>query len=210
MPEKSASISQQRIMGMAWAARTGRLDTSKLEGSFKDKIEKIANSKTFSDDTLHKMAKTKHKDPETKRKIPYLIGKGTPEDPERKRKPYKKKAVSEGYSIKSLHEFILEQEFQEFYNGYIDALHLMEDTDFPDTSEMFESFKRIKENMQLNPGMNVMGMGSISMPGAPGTSTDFHNQEVGSGDTPWPFKKDDDEEEEEKRRIKKLLASKKK
>jgi hypothetical protein len=211
MPEKSASISQQRLMGMAWAARTGRLDTSKLEGDFKKKIEKIANSDNFSDETLHKMAKTKHKDKDTKKLMPYRIGKGTAEDPERKRKPYKKKkAVAEGYSIKSLDEFIVEKEFQEFYNGYIDALHLMEDKDIPDTSEMYESFKVIRENVQLNPGMNVTGMGPVSMPGAPGGSSDFHNQEPGSGDAPWPFDKEDEDEEEEKKRIQKELESKEK
>lgn len=195
------SISQQRLMGMAWAARTGRLDTSKLSGDFKDKIERIANSDNFSDDTLHKMAKTKYRDSDTKKLKPYKIGKGTAEEPEKMRRPYKKrKELQESYTIKSLNEFILEQEFIEFYNGYIDAIQIMNDTFIPEKSILFESFKIIKENIQLNPGMNVLGMGAIIMPGEPGTSTDFHNQGLGSGDIPIGRKKkseDEDDDEEE-------------
>jgi len=211
MPDKSASISQQRLMGMAWAARTGRLDTSKLDPGFKEKIDKIANSKNFSDDTLHKMAKTKHRDKDSKKLMPYMNGKGTPEDPERKRKPYKKKAVAENYKLKSIGEFILEKEISEFRAGYLYALEIMESEEAP----LFEwqtayAYIVLKEDISLNPGMNIMGMGPVSSPGAPGTSTDFHSQEVGSGDIPWPFEKEDDEEEEEKKRIKKELESKKK
>lgn len=192
------SISQQRLMGMAWAARTGRLDTSKLSGDFKDKIERIANSDNFSDDTLHKMAKTKYRDSDTKKLKPYKIGKGTAEEPEKMRRPYKKrKELQESYTIKSLNEFILEQEFIEFYNGYIDAIQIMNDTSIPEKSILFESFKIIKENIQLNPGMNVLGMGAIVMPGEPGTSTDFHNQGLGSGDIPIGRKKKSEDEDDE-------------
>jgi hypothetical protein len=202
MPEKSASISQQRLLGMAWAARTGRLDTSKIEDKdWRDKIDKIANSDKFPDKSLKKMASTKHRDEETDKLIPYRIGKGTPEDPERKRKPYKKK-LQEGFSLMGLNEFLLERQsllelkFQDFYNGYIDALSIMGDKFIPNVSEMFNIYKDIIENVQLNPGMNVMGMGPVSMPGNPGTTTSFHSQEPGSGDIPY-YKKDDEDEEDE-------------
>jgi len=167
MPDKSASVAQQRMLGMAWAARSGKLDTSKLDPEFRKKIDKIANSDTFSDATLSKMAHTKHKSKETRKKLPYLIGKGSAEKPEKKF--LKKKRVYDAY-IPTFEEYLTEME------------------------------------MSLNPGMNVMGMVAVSMPGNPGTTTDFHNQEVGSGDMPAGRKKDDDEdEEEEKRRIKKEL-----
>ena len=119
MPENSASIAQQRLMGMAWAARTNRLDTSKIKDkSWREKVEKIANSDKFSDKTLHKMASTKYKDENTGKLRPYLIGKGTSENPEKKRRPYKKKAtVSESY-IMNYSEFIMEKDAILFYEGY--------------------------------------------------------------------------------------------
>lgn len=198
MPEKSASIAQQRLLGMSWAARTGRLDTSKIsDGSLRDKIEKIANSDTFSDKSLKKMASTKHHDDDTNKKLPYLIGKGTSDDPERKRKPYKKRQVQESFNLKSISDFLLEREFQEFYNGYIDALHIMNDNTHPDISEMFSIYKNIREDVQLNPGMNVTGMGAIKLPGNPGTNTAFHNQEPGSGDIIFHKKDEEDEEDED-------------
>lgn len=196
MPNKSASIAQQRLMGMAWAARTGRLDTSEIDDrDLRDKIEKIANSDNFSDESLKKKASTKHRDEETNKMLPYLIGKGSKEDPERKRKPYKKR-VKESFKLKSLDEFIIENEFQEFYNGFIDALHIMEDNNIPDISDMFSTYKLIREELGLNPSMNVMGMGPVSMPGNPGTTTSFHNQDIGSGDSPY-YKEDGEEEDEE-------------
>lgn len=198
MPDKAKSISQARLMGMAWAARTGRLDTSKLSGDFKDKIEGIAKSKNFSDDTLHKMAKTKYKDEGTNKLKPYKIGKGTTENPDKKRRPYKKKKeVVESFSIKSYNIFLLEKQFKEFYSGYLHALYIMEDLDIPEQDNIFESFKIIMENIQLNPGMNVPGMGPVELPGNPGTTTDFHNQEIGSGDVPVPFETEDNEDDEE-------------
>jgi hypothetical protein len=187
---------------MAWAARTGRLDTSKIEDKeWRDKINKIANSDKFPDKSLKKMASTKHRDEETDKLIPYRIGKGTPEEPERMRKPYKKK-VQEGFHLKGLNDFIsekesiIESEFEDFYNGYIDAMYIMNDNFVPNISQMFIIYKEIRENAQLNPGMNVMGMGPVSMPGNPGTTTSFHNQEPGSGDIPY-YKKEEDEEDEE-------------
>lgn len=285
MPEKSASIAQQRLMGMAYAARTNRLDTSKIKDkSWREKVEKIANSDKFSDKTLHKMASTKYKDEKTGKLRPYLIGKGTPENPEKKRRPYKKKsAVSESY-IMNYSDFAMEKDAVLFYEGYCEALSIMGE-DSPTIEELFETImanagvrslglnhnnpgaastqtgtqpvKRwknvdtgknaprpdtedddelhdiqylktrrsamgdpyiketfeefIKENIMLNPGMNVQGMGSVTMPGSPGTNTDFHNQTPGSGDMPARGKvKDDEEEEEEAKRIKKALSSKKK
>lgn len=192
----SKSISQQRIMGMAWAARTGRLDTSKLDGDLKDKVEKIAKSKNFSDKSLHKKAATKHRNPDDNKLLPYKIGKGTPEEPEFKRKPYKKRVVKENY-IPSIKEFIIEQKFQDFYNGYIDAMALMEDSYIPNHSNLFETFKIIIENIQLNTGMNLTGMGPVELPGNPGTSSDFHNQSPGSGDVFIKNDEDEDEEDEE-------------
>jgi hypothetical protein len=283
MPEKSASIAQQRLMGMAWAARTGRLDTSKIEDEdWREKVDKIAKSKNFSDDTLHKMASTKYKDEKTGKMRPYLIGKGTPEEPEKKRRPYKKSA-SEGY-IQTFSEFLnerIKEEYVNFYEGVCEAYAIMGESTIPsieDVSEMiianmltfnrpmgqnysgvtpiknwknvtqhdtidpevereiedeesltnqqvmksrtlfkggvfgptFEEFMEMRENVQLNPGMSLTGMGPVSLPGNPGTNSSFHTQEPGSGDFPSVSKrKKDEDEEEEAERIKKELSRKK-
>jgi len=39
--------------------------------------------------------------------------------------------------------------------------------------------------VHLNPGMNVPGMGPVQFPGNPGTTTQFHSQAPGSGDKPF-------------------------
>jgi hypothetical protein len=43
----------------------------------------------------------------------------------------------------------------------------------------------IYNQVHLNPGMNVPGMGPVSFPGNPGTTTQFHSQAYGSGDKPF-------------------------
>ena len=47
----------------------------------------------------------------------------------------------------------------------------------------------VEENVGLNPGMNVPGMGNVSLPGGPGSQNSFTSQEVGSGDMPFGSKK---------------------
>lgn len=43
----------------------------------------------------------------------------------------------------------------------------------------------VYNNVHLNPGMNVPGMGAVKFPGNPGTTTQFHSQAPGSGDKPF-------------------------
>ncbi len=43
----------------------------------------------------------------------------------------------------------------------------------------------IYNQVHMNPGMNVPGMGPVSFPGNPGTTTQFHSQANGSGDKPF-------------------------
>lgn len=56
--EKSKSKSQQRFMGMVYAKKKGKLDTSKLNPEAKEKIEKAAKSMTKKE--VEDFAKTKH------------------------------------------------------------------------------------------------------------------------------------------------------
>ena len=43
----------------------------------------------------------------------------------------------------------------------------------------------VYNQVHLNPGMNVPGMGAVKFPGNPGTATQFHSQAPGSGDKPF-------------------------
>ena len=47
----------------------------------------------------------------------------------------------------------------------------------------------VEETVTLNPNMNVQGMGSVELPGNPGSADSFATQRVGSGDIPDPNKK---------------------
>lgn len=54
------------------------------------------------------------------------------------------------------------------------------ETDLPD---------RVEETVNLNPNMNVQGMGPVELPGNPGSADSFATQKVGSGDIPDRKKK---------------------
>tara|TARA_R100000908_G_scaffold53266_1_gene28561 strand:+ start:99 stop:404 length:306 start_codon:yes stop_codon:yes gene_type:complete len=56
------------------------------------------------------------------------------------------------------------------------------------------------ETLNLNPNVNVPGMGAVSSPGDPGTLNQFANQEVGSGDFPFPIPDEEEEEEDDKKK----------
>tara|TARA_R110000772_G_scaffold120918_1_gene227224 strand:+ start:66 stop:455 length:390 start_codon:yes stop_codon:yes gene_type:complete len=53
--------------------------------------------------------------------------------------------------------------------------------------------KKIKESeigtVNLNPNMNVQGMGNAALPGNPGSNNSFASQRTGSGDLVEPIKK---------------------
>lgn len=47
----------------------------------------------------------------------------------------------------------------------------------------------VEETVNLNPNMNVQGMGPVEFPGNPGSADSFATQKVGSGDIPNGKKK---------------------
>ena len=51
-----------------------------------------------------------------------------------------------------------------------------------DFDKLEESYDELTENMAMATPGSVNGMGSVSMPGDPGTSAEFATQETGSGD----------------------------
>ena len=101
--EVSTSIAQQRLMGMAYALKTGEMDPEDAS----DEVKDLAKNMTVKQ--LKDFASTKHKG------LPY---------------------------------------------------------------------KKENENLTLP---DVPGMGAVKLPGNPGTSTQFDNQETGSGDIPFPI-----------------------
>jgi|TARA_R100000084_G_C4520804_1_gene86712 hypothetical protein len=76
--------------------------------------------------------------------------------------------------------------------------------DFAETSEK-NLPSTIEENemntANLNPNMNVQGMGNATLPGNPGSMNSFADQETGSGDILEPQKK-----KKKKKKKKKLLS----
>ena len=76
--------------------------------------------------------------------------------------------------------------------------------DFAETSEK-KLPSTIGENetnaANLNPNMNVQGMGDVTLPGNPGSMNSFADQKVGSGDLAEPIKK-----KKKKKKKKKLLS----
>jgi hypothetical protein len=60
MNEKSVSSAQQRLMGQAWALRTGEIDAEDINPIYRDAIEKIAFG-DMTDKELKKFAQTKTK-----------------------------------------------------------------------------------------------------------------------------------------------------
>lgn len=68
---------------------------------------------------------------------------------------------------------------------------------------------KVKEMLNLNPNVNVQGMGDVSSPGDPGTLNQFAAQEVGSGDIAYPIPDEEEEEEEEKKKLIRDIAPKK-
>lgn len=47
----------------------------------------------------------------------------------------------------------------------------------------------VEETVNVNPNMNVQGMGPVEFPGDPGSADSFATQKVGSGDSPINKKK---------------------
>ena len=55
---------------------------------------------------------------------------------------------------------------------------------------MEQSFKTFEEFLHVNPGMNVPGVGPVTLPGNPGSMDSFASQSTGSGYIdPVEFKK---------------------
>ena len=79
----------------------------------------------------------------------------------------------------------------------------------PEMAQKWEDEEKKDESvtgtLNLNPNVNVPGMGDVKSPGNPGTLDQFADQETGSGDIAFPIPDEEDEEEKKKKKKKKKL-----
>tara|TARA_R110000751_G_scaffold57569_6_gene122038 strand:- start:71 stop:448 length:378 start_codon:yes stop_codon:yes gene_type:complete len=71
----------------------------------------------------------------------------------------------------------------------VDGMSLSKLKDYAETNHTNLPDKVDEDAVNVNPNMNVPGMGNIKLPGNPGTLDGFTTQEVGSGDLPLGKKK---------------------
>lgn len=78
---------------------------------------------------------------------------------------------------------IKDQSKLKWMSKYCQYHKLAEDKGMVDYGSLIN--ESVYNQVHLNPGMNVPGMGPVAFPGNPGTTTQFHSQTPGSGDKPF-------------------------
>lgn len=180
----SVSKSQQRLMGVAYAVKSGDMELSDVDPAYRDKVKSLSDGMTKKD--LKKYASTKHDElPETVDEA--FIG------------PF------------VFNDSMSDEELLGMYNGALDGyanyakgMHYSK-SDYKKAYQEIEKILKkrgvsVDENamgaISLNPGMTIGGMGPVVLPSDGG---------VGSGDVPSVADIDDDEEEAKKDKTKKKL-----
>jgi len=173
----SVSKSQQRLMGMAYAVKSGDMELSDIDPAYRDKVKSLSDGMTKKD--LKKYAATKHD--------------GLPE------------TVDEAFIGPFVfNDSMSDEELLGMYNGALDGyanyakgMHYAK-SDYKKAYQEIEKILKkrgvaVDESAQgavsLNPGMTIGGIGDPMLP----TATEF-----GSGDVPAVADIDDDEEEAKK------------
>jgi hypothetical protein len=181
----SVSKSQQRLMGMAYAVKSGDMEISDIDPAYRDKVKSLSDEMTKKD--LKKYASTKHDNlPETVDEA--FIG------------PF------------VFNNSMSDEELLGMYNGALDGYANYAKGMHYSKSEYKKAYQEIEkilkkrgvavdENVALaaqniTPSANIGGMGPVVLPSDGG---------VGSGDVPAVADIDDDEEETKKDKTKKKL-----
>jgi len=181
----SVSKSQQRLMGMAYAVKSGDMKISDIDPAYRDKVKSLSDGMTKKD--LKKYASTKHDNlPETVDEA--FIG------------PF------------VFNDSMSDEELLGMYNGALDGYANYAKGMHYSKSEYKKAYQEIEkilkkrgvavdENVALaaqniTPSANIGGMGPVVLPSDGG---------VGSGDVPSVADIDDDEEEAKKDKTKKKL-----
>ena len=181
----SVSKSQQRLMGVAYAVKSGDMELSDVDPAYRDKVKSLSDGMTKKD--LKKYASTKHDElPETVDEA--FIG------------PF------------VFNDSMSDEELLGMYNGALDGyanyakgMHYSK-SDYKKAYQEIEKILKkrgvaVDENVALaaqniTPSANIGGMGPVVLPSDGG---------VGSGDVPAVADIDDDEEEAKKDKTKKKL-----
>ena len=181
----SVSKSQQRLMGMAYAVKSGDMKISDIDPAYRDKVKSLSDGMTKKD--LKKYASTKHDNlPETVDEA--FIG------------PF------------VFNNSMSDEELLGMYNGALDGYANYAKGMHYSKSEYKKAYQEIEkilkkrgvtvdENVALaaqniTPSANIGGMGPVVLPSDGG---------VGSGDVPAVADIDDDEEEAKKNKTKNKL-----
>jgi len=182
----SVSKSQQRLMGMAYAVKSGDMEISDIDPAYRDKVKSLSDGMTKKD--LKKYASTKHDDlPETVSEA--FIG------------PYVFSDKMSDEELKAMYFSALDG-----YSYYQKGMHYAKS----DYKKAYQEIEKIlkKRGVELNedafsqaqqhitPSANIGGMGPVVFP---------QDGQVGSGDVPAVADIDDDEEEAKKDKTKKKL-----
>ena len=182
----SVSKSQQRLMGVAYAVKSGDMELSDVDPAYRDKVKSLSDGMTKKD--LKKYASTKHEDlPETVSEA--FIG------------PYVFSDKMSDEELKAMYFSALDG-----YSYYQKGMHYAKS----DYKKAYQEIEKIlkKRGVELNedafaqaaqnitPSANIGGMGPVVLPG---------QGKPGSGDVPAVADIDDDEEEAKKDKTKKKL-----
>ena len=182
----SVSKSQQRLMGVAYAVKSGDMELSDVDPAYRDKVKSLSDGMTKKD--LKKYASTKHEDlPETVSEA--FIG------------PYVFSDKMSDEELKAMYFSALDG-----YSYYQKGMHYAKS----DYKKVYQEIEKIlkKRGVELNedafaqaqqhitPSANIGGMGPVVLPG---------QGKPGSGDVPAVADIDDDEEEAKKDKTKKKL-----
>ena len=180
----SVSKSQQRLMGVAYAVKSGDMELSDVDPAYRDKVKSLSDGMTKKD--LKKYASTKHEDlPETVSEA--FIG------------PYVFSDKTSDEELKAMYFSALDG-----YSYYQKGMHYAKS----DYKKVYQEIEKIlkKRGVELNedafaqaqqhitPSANIGGMGPVVLPG---------QGKPGSGDVPAVADIDDDEEEAKKDKTKK-------
>ena len=181
----SVSKSQQRLMGMAYAVKSGDMEISDIDPAYRDKVKSLTDGMTKKD--LKKYASTKHDNlPETVDEA--FIG------------PF------------VFNDSMSDEELLGMYNGALDGYANYAKGMHYSKSEYKKAYQEIEKILKkrgvavdedfahaaqnITPSANIGGMGPVVLPSDGG---------VGSGDVPSVADIDDDEEEAKKDKTKKKL-----
>jgi len=187
----SVSKSQQRLMGVAYAVKSGDMKINDVDPAYREKVKGLVDGMTKKD--LKKYASTKHEDlPETVSEA--FIG------------PYVFNDKMSDEELKAMYFSAIDG-----YSYYQKGMHYAKS----DYKKAYQEIEKILKKrgvsidemagtgaVSLNPGQTIGGMGDVTLP---------VNGELGSGDLPHAVIQiadiDDDLEKEKKRNKKKVVKN---